>query len=115
VALADHLRTGVRGADVVVRYGGEEFAVLMPGVGTTGARARVEALRAAWRRLPGGLRPTLSVGIAAAPDHGVGLDDLMRAADEALYRAKHAGRDRVEVASESVGPPHGAVEVSTEA
>jgi diguanylate cyclase (GGDEF)-like protein len=100
VDLAGHLRAGVRAADVVVRYGGEEFAVLMPGVGTTGARARVEALRAAWRRLPGGLRPTLSVGIAAAPDHGVGLDDLMRAADEALYRAKRAGRDRVEVASE---------------
>ncbi|MDF1524197.1 MAG: GGDEF domain-containing protein [Trueperaceae bacterium] len=115
VDLAGHLRGGVRGADVVVRYGGEEFAVLMPGVGTTGARARVEALRAAWRRLPGGLRPTLSVGIAAAPDHGVGLDDLMRAADEALYRAKRAGRDRVEVASDRVEMPQNAVEATPEA
>ena len=98
VDLAGHLRAGVRSADVVVRYGGEEFALLMPGVDATGARARVEALRAAWRRLPGAPRPTLSVGIAVAPDHGVVLDDLMRAADEALYRAKHAGRDRIEVA-----------------
>jgi len=100
VALARHMQAELRATDVVCRYGGEEFAVLMPGVDGDAAVARVDALRRRWIELaaPGEVRPTLSAGIAIAPRHATDLDAFMRAADDALYRAKAAGRDRVEVA-----------------
>lgn len=99
VALARHLQSGVRAADVVVRYGGEEFALLLPGVDAAGAVARFGVLRRSWRPVADPLRPTLSAGVAAAPDHALDLEGLMHAADDALYRAKQLGRDQVVVAS----------------
>ncbi|GJD78085.1 GGDEF domain-containing protein [Methylobacterium gregans] len=89
---------------LVVRLGGEEFAALLPGQGARAARqvgediARLFAEAAAHRDGPG-IRATVSVGLAeAGPDRG-DLSGLLSAADRALYRAKAAGRNRLEVAA----------------
>jgi diguanylate cyclase (GGDEF)-like protein len=102
--LAALLRTSVRGADAVVRFGGEEFVVLLHGCDAAGAATVAEALRLAVREvaLPQtcGLRClTASIGIAVYPDNGESLDQLLGAADRAMYGAKHNGRDQVARAS----------------
>jgi diguanylate cyclase (GGDEF)-like protein len=91
---------GAAGADAVVgRFGGEEFAVALPGVGSEAARATAEGIRAAVAAAPveterGALGVTVSVGVAdAAP--GDALDVVLRRADDRLYEAKRDGRDRV--------------------
>lgn len=82
--------------ELLARYGGEEFALLLPGVDAAQARQRAEVLRAAVAASPLGV--TVSVGVAGfVPDPGSGRDLLLRRADGALYRAKRAGRNRVEV------------------
>lgn len=93
-----------RDTDVVARLGGEEFVALLPGVGMAEAQGVLEQLRDDLRalRLPDGEgRLTLSVGLAAAsPAHPyLSAQALMQAADEALYIAKHAGRDRLSLAA----------------
>ncbi len=90
----------LRAADFVCRYGGEEFLVLLPSTGLDGARVIGEKLRAAVSELRIPAIPqavTLSVGIAVLPDHAVDATSLQQAADRALYGAKRAGRNRVEV------------------
>jgi diguanylate cyclase (GGDEF)-like protein len=101
-AVAEVLRATLRDVDLVARYGGEEFVALLPETGLEQAVIAGERVRAAVaaRELvdPAGrpLRVTVSVGVAAHPGRGVeSRDDLVRAADEALYRAKTSGRDRV--------------------
>ncbi|NCT84307.1 MAG: GGDEF domain-containing protein [Comamonadaceae bacterium] len=93
-----------RDTDVVARLGGEEFVALLPGLGMAEAQGLLESLRDELRalRLPdgqGGL--TLSIGLAAAsPAHPyLSAQALLQAADEALYIAKHAGRDRLSLAA----------------
>lgn len=86
---------------VAGRIGGEEFAVIVPGIGLGAARRFAEALRTglaerAAGNLPRGLAPTVSVGLCLSTP-GAELYDLMRQADEALYRAKALGRDQVQV------------------
>jgi diguanylate cyclase (GGDEF)-like protein len=105
----------VRRVDIVCRYGGEEFAVLMPDTGAARAREVAERIRhaIAARSFPGQadapLRITLSAGIAtkAEPASGEALEvsgrSLCALADAALYGAKHAGRNRVMVAGEPDG------------
>lgn len=93
-----------RDTDVVARLGGEEFVVLLPGFGMAEAQGVLELLRDELRalRLPDGQGSlTLSVGLAAAsPAHPyLSAQALMQAADEALYIAKHAGRDRLSLAA----------------
>jgi diguanylate cyclase (GGDEF)-like protein len=81
------------------RLGGEEFLVVLPGVDAAGGATIAERLRAAVEAaLPGGLNITVSAGVAAAQGASVDYDDLFAAADAALYRAKDAGRNRVEAA-----------------
>lgn len=97
----------VRASDIVCRYGGEEFTVLMPEAGVEAALRSAEQLRAAARELRTGSLPpiTLSLGVALFPAHGQQWDELMRAADAALYEAKRSGRDRVALAGTPVAAP----------
>jgi diguanylate cyclase (GGDEF)-like protein len=91
------LAAGVRESDVVARYGGEEFAIVLPRCDAEGAAVVVDRIRAevAGRDDLGGI--TISAGVASMPDHASELMDLLSAADEAMYRAKRSGRDRVAV------------------
>jgi diguanylate cyclase (GGDEF)-like protein len=100
-AIAGLLRTHIRSSDIVCRYGGEEFALVLPEASSKSVRARAEDIRAAIKRLdlrhqdaPLG-RITASLGVALFPDHADSPDSLLRAADAALYEAKRAGRNRV--------------------
>lgn len=100
---ADHLRKGVRIADTVVRYGGEEFLAILPGADKAAALAVAEKMRkqteSADVLLPSGElgnRITASFGIASYPDDGIGkFTALLKKADERLYLAKSSGRNRV--------------------
>jgi diguanylate cyclase (GGDEF)-like protein len=95
------IRAQLRFADSAGRYGGDEFCLLLPETGLVGAANIAERIRAAigaQRVVCDGntLRSTASIGLAAFPEHDNGdLRGLLRRADEALYRAKRAGRDRV--------------------
>jgi diguanylate cyclase (GGDEF)-like protein len=100
---ADGLRSEVREWDVVCRMGGEEFLVVCASTDALGAEALANRVRAAtpvWcaPALPDGWRQTTSVGVAVFPVPADTVDRLLRGADEALYEAKRAGRDRVVVA-----------------
>lgn len=105
----------VRGGDIACRYGGEEFVVILPNTALVDTHRRAEALREGMkaRQLdePAHLYPaaTMSVGVAAYPEHGRSAAQLILAADSAMYRAKALGRDRVVVAGGSEGRP---IEVS---
>ena len=99
------LRSTCRAEDLACRLGGEEFAVLLPGMGHAGAIARAQEWRTALASLKtriGGveLSLTASFGVATFPQHAVTLVDLMRCADDRLYRAKAAGRNCVAGAGE---------------
>jgi diguanylate cyclase (GGDEF)-like protein len=98
--VASRLRSTVRGMDAVVRLGGEEFVALLQDCDADGASVVAEAVRVAVRdiALPEGCglpRLTASVGIAAYPEHAGDLEQLLAAADRAMYSAKQAGRDRI--------------------
>ena len=99
--VAQNVSAQLRPTDLIGRWGGEEFMVLLPATGTAQARAiaerirlAVEALRVTHGGTPIGV--TLSIGIAEYPTDGSGLDTVFNRADERLYGAKHAGRNRVE-------------------
>lgn len=98
--LAQGMEVIVRSHDIVGRYGGDEFAVLLPETAADGLRGFARRLMR-WLHdetfaVDGGerLRVTLSAGGASLPVHAEKADDLVRRADESLYRAKAAGRDR---------------------
>lgn len=94
----------LRKSDIVARYGGEEFAVLLPVTDASGGAVVAERLRHLVESTPatpvGGvnLTVTISLGVCASPEHAHDADSLLRLADEAVYRAKAAGRNRVEMA-----------------
>lgn len=95
-----------RGGDLVARYGGEEFAVILPGLDAHRAslyaerlRRRIWRLAIAYDSSPTAERLTISGGVATAPDPIVATpDELLGAADGALYRAKRLGRNRIATA-----------------
>jgi diguanylate cyclase (GGDEF)-like protein len=106
--VAECMRVGVRGEDIVCRFGGEEFVVIMPEIATRGALDRAELLR----RMVGDLslrfhgqplrQITISIGVAMFPDNSDNPDELLRSADHAMYAAKHKGRNRVVAADRSL-------------
>jgi diguanylate cyclase (GGDEF)-like protein len=94
---ADVLRRACRGADLPARLGGEEFVVVLPNVGMRAGLAVAMRIRA-YLADASGHAPTpftVSVGVATRPDHGTSAEAVLRAADDALYAAKEAGRDQV--------------------
>ncbi|MGP4024242.1 GGDEF domain-containing protein [Actinomadura sp. 3N407] len=100
VGVASTLCHQLRDYDVVGRFGGEEFVVLLPGADTVEACRVAERLRGRVRRLAvpaeeGTVTVTVSVGVALFRTHGQDLLELLASADLALYRAKSSGRDRV--------------------
>jgi two-component system cell cycle response regulator len=112
--VAERVRAHIRAADVVARYGGEEFLVVMSGAAAEEAALVAERLRAAIAAVPvqaegHSVSVTASVGVAAG-ESGVASDDLIAAADAALYAAKDRGRNRVESAGPDDWPagPRGA-------
>jgi diguanylate cyclase (GGDEF)-like protein/PAS domain S-box-containing protein len=106
-ALARAITKSIRPSDIACRYGGEELVVVLAEANLECARARAEQMRLAIRdthlthlgqTLPA---PTASFGVAVSPANGMTPADLLKAADQALYRAKEEGRDRVCVAAEA--------------
>lgn len=105
--VARRIQARLRRTDLACRYGGEEFAVLLVDTDVRFATAVAEELRSrvAKEPFPGGERQplgrlTISVGVASMPDHARDERALVQASDEALYRAKQGGRNRIEVAGE---------------
>jgi two-component system cell cycle response regulator len=92
-----------RDFDTPARYGGEEFAVVLPGCGPEEAVGIAERLRTAVSAAPSIVPITASAGVATYPAHAGDADTLVRAADDALYESKRAGRDRT-TASQGVPP-----------
>jgi diguanylate cyclase (GGDEF)-like protein len=94
--VAATLRDALRTFDYVFRYGGEEFVILLPGRDRDDALATAERLRAAVSRSrPAGIEMTMSFGVGYTEEGRAELDDLLSAADRALYSAKSDGRDCV--------------------
>jgi len=89
--VAQSLKTVARSADLVARYGGDEFVVVAPGAPRDAALALAERLRVA----AAGCGASVSIGVALFPDDAQRHEDLLEAADAALYRAKQAGRNCV--------------------
>jgi diguanylate cyclase (GGDEF)-like protein len=98
------LQRNIRREDIACRYGGEEFVLILPDASLENTQRRAEQMREAVKNLklyylnhPLG-EVTISSGVAIYPDHGLTEEDVLRAADKALYRAKSEGRDRVATA-----------------
>jgi len=112
VAFTRLVRDCVRRGDLVVRYGGEEFCVLLPATTLAAAAALAERIRAACAAQPltgRAFKVTVSIGLAAyAGGRAANLNDLLARADEALYRAKDGGRNQV--IALPLGPERGAAQ-----
>jgi diguanylate cyclase (GGDEF)-like protein len=104
VRMGDLLRSARRRIDPVARTGGEEFAVILPEAAEREAYLVAERLRAAVQRAfgDGAVPLTISFGLATLPEHGLMADELLAAADQALYAAKELGRNRTVVYSQEI-------------
>lgn len=103
--VGNFLKMSIRGSDIACRFGGEEFALIMPELRMEQMQLRAEQIRIGVKSLQveheghylG--QASFSIGIACYPEHGATAEEVLRAADAALYRAKQTGRDRVVQAS----------------
>ena len=104
-AIQATLRTG----DAAVRYGGEEFLVMLHDTDEVGAMRVAEAVQEVLTKLPapgnGVERVTASIGVAFFPRHGAVLEEVVNVADVAMYQAKAQGRDRIILAPEPADKP----------
>jgi diguanylate cyclase (GGDEF)-like protein len=115
--VAAMLKKSIRGSDMVCRFGGEEFVLVLTDATSSSAVRRCEEIRAAISRLAPNYRgnllgsPTASFGVALFPHHAADADGLINASDAALYEAKYAGRNRIVTcaAGRSGAAPPGAV------
>lgn len=102
--LGVYLNRTFRGSDIVCRYGGEEFLVVLPGASKEGSRLRAEEIRNGVKEMlvyhlgKPLAKCTISIGVAVYPEDELSTERLLKSADNALYRAKHEGRDRVVLA-----------------
>ena len=98
--IADILKKNARSIDVPARLGGEEFSVLLPGVDSSGAMIAAERIRAAIeaQELETIGHITASVGVGTFPEHSIKLDELLDMTDQAMYKSKINGRNRVTMA-----------------
>ena len=98
--IADILKKNARSIDVPARLGGEEFSVLLPGVDSSGAMIAAERIRAAIeaQELDTIGHITASVGVGTFPEHSIKLDELLDMTDQAMYKSKINGRNRVTLA-----------------
>ncbi|MGB9886169.1 MAG: diguanylate cyclase [Moorellales bacterium] len=106
--LAEAVSGSIRAADVAARYGGDEFAVLLPGAGSSEALRVAERIMRAVQRCFSGTETgsgllTVSLGVASYPEHSQSKQELLTAADSALYQAKYSGRDRICVFGRAIG------------
>ncbi len=110
VEVAELLIRNLRDVDIISRYGGDEFVVVLPETGLRTTFAITKRLLRAFHRheflSAEGLNVhlTASFGLAGFPDHARNKKDLIRLADQAMYEAKYGGRDRICVARRRVGP-----------
>jgi diguanylate cyclase (GGDEF)-like protein len=116
--VAELLNSHIRASDLACRFGGEEFALVLPDATLDAVRRRAEGIQLAVRQLEPKHRGrslgsiTASFGVAMFPDHAQDPESLLRAADQALYEAKAAGRDRIVVSSARPASPGGARQVA---
>lgn len=103
--VGEYLRTAIRAGDAACRYGGDEFLLILPGSGLDDTVRRANQIQQGLSELAiyhrGKLLDSISssVGIASFPENGLGSDDVLEAADAALYQAKTEGRNRVAVSN----------------
>jgi diguanylate cyclase (GGDEF)-like protein/PAS domain S-box-containing protein len=103
-ALGEYLQANIRASDIACRYGGDEFVLILPQASVTDTYERAEQMRLDVKKIAvefgttsqGSI--TISMGIAAYPDHGFTMDRLLSVADKALYGAKNSGRDQICIA-----------------
>jgi len=108
VQVAQRLSSTVRAQDTVARLGGDELALLLPGLGERAtlqalARRTLEVLTAPYQVGGREIRTSASIGVAVAPDHGRNYDELLNAADAAMYRAKSLGRNTFQLFEDGPG------------
>jgi diguanylate cyclase (GGDEF)-like protein len=94
--LSTRMRDIVRAYDIIGRYGGEEFLIIMPDTGLEDARGLAERIRMSVKEeTVGNVAVTLSLGVVCVQESDRSVDDIIRRADENLYKAKKSGRDRI--------------------